>query len=240
MTSSLGGRSRARDGGAIRNLLVGGVRVRVATAAPAPGESLSIAARTLGERLVSSWTSSAATVRVAALLPSGRPIVTGPHGASGIVVSLAHDAGLVAAAVAAGCGVGIDVVDDSVTRDGLLHWMDAAERDLAARTSPGAVWGAKEAAYKACSIDAAFDPRATRIAPAAPGRFRWSVRDRWRTVEGEGRFVRRGRHVVAVAVVAVAPVRHAPRAARPPRHVPGAVACGPVSPHPSIPPENAR
>lgn len=180
-----------------RNLLVGGWTVDVGTAVPAPGESLSAAARRLAERIVAERHGlPAGAVRVASLLPSGRPIVSDDSGVMTLSVSMAHERGFVGAAICDGTGVGIDIVDTTVVRAGLDHWLVDAE--LAA-ASPGMVWAAKEAAYKAAGLDATFRPLRVRIEPSGDGRFFWTLRDDWRTAEGTGRFLEAGRYLLAVA-----------------------------------------
>ena len=60
-----------------RDFVIGDRRVDVGTAIPAPGESLSTAARRLAECLVAARIGLPAfAVRIATLLPSGRPIVS--------------------------------------------------------------------------------------------------------------------------------------------------------------------
>lgn len=186
-----------------REILVGGMRVAVATAIPAPGAALSVAARRLAEALVADCIGAAARgVRVASLLPSGRPVASGPEGLLALSVSLSHERGLVAAAVADGTSVGIDVVDGSAVRPGLEHWLEESER--ASDASPGMLWAAKEAAYKAAGIDAPFRPRAVAVEADGEG-FSWRLTDRWREVCGAGRFLADGRHLLAVACVSVRP-----------------------------------
>lgn len=186
-----------------REILVGGVRVAVATAVPAPGAALSVAARRLAEALVAECIGAAPRgVRVASLLPSGRPVASGPEGLLPLSVSVSHERGLVAAAAADGTSVGIDVVDVSTVRAGLEHWLDESER--ASDVSPGMLWAAKEAAYKAAGIDAPFRPRAVAVEADGEG-FSWRLADRWREASGTGRFIADGRHLVAVACTSAAP-----------------------------------
>ena len=102
-----------------RGLIVGAWSVEIGIATPAPGESLSGAARRLAERVVAEVTGlPAAGVRVASLLPSGRPIVASDDGLLSLAVSVAHERRLVCAAVCAGAGIGIDVVDTSAAAAG--------------------------------------------------------------------------------------------------------------------------
>ncbi len=180
-----------------RNLLVGEWAVDLGTAVPAPGESLSAAARRLAERIVADRIGlPAMEVRVASLLPSGRPIVLASSGVMRMSVSIAHERGLVGAAICAGAGVGIDIVDTTAVRAGLDHWLVDAERVAA---SPGMVWAAKEAAFKAAGLDAAFRPLRVSIEPSGDGMFSWTLRDEWRTATGAGRFREAGRYLLAVA-----------------------------------------
>ena len=180
-----------------RDFVIGDRRVDVGTAIPAPGESLSTAARRLAECLVAARIGLPAfAVRIATLLPSGRPIVSAESDVSTMSVSMAHERGLVGAAVCAEAGVGIDIVDTTFVRAGLDHWLVGAER---AAASPGMVWAAKEAAYKAAGLDAAFRPLRVSIEPLGDGTFSWSFRDDWREAIGTGRFLEAGRYVLAVA-----------------------------------------
>jgi 4'-phosphopantetheinyl transferase EntD len=180
-----------------RGLIVGAWSVEIGIATPAPGESLSSAARRLAERVVAEVTGlPVAGVRVASLLPSGRPIVASDDGLLALAVSVAHERRLVCAAVCAGAGIGIDVVDISAARAGLDSWLNDAER---AAASTAMIWAAKEAAYKAAGLDAVFRPLGVAVEPSDDGTFAWTLRDDWRTVSGMGRFLEVGCHLVAVA-----------------------------------------
>jgi len=201
-------RHGARSGA--REIVVAGYRVAVATAVPAPGAALSVAARRLAEDLVGERAGCPRrSVRVASLLPSGRPVASGPVGLLPLSVSVSHDRGLVAAATADETTVGVDVVDVTAVRAGLDHWLVDSERSSPA--SPGMLWAAKEAAYKAAGLDIPFQPRAVTVEADGEG-FTWTLGDRWRGAAGAGRFLAEGRHLVAVACV-----------------VPGAVAATPGS-----------
>jgi hypothetical protein len=157
----------------------------------------------LAERVVADVTGLPVdAVRVASLLPSGRPVVSTDTGILPLSISMAHERGLVAAAVCERAGVGIDIVDTTVVRAGLDHWLDSVER---ATGSPGMVWGAKEAAYKAAGLDASFRPLRVSVEPAEDGTFAWTLRDEWQTASGAGRFLNNGRFMLAVACT------HAPR-----------------------------
>lgn len=128
------------------------------------------AARTLGlpgvERL-----------RLASLLPSGRPIglVDGVRAPGGI--SISHVGDWLAVAVADRATVGIDLVDSASAGRGLDHWFDAAQRDLAEAVDAGcgvagcgraALWAGREAAFKAAALDAPFAPAAIQVFPELP------------------------------------------------------------------------
>lgn len=162
-----------------------------------PPHAVSAAARALAERVGTRLVGR--PLRVACLLPSGRPVVMPITGAESCLVSVAHSRRLLAAAACRGVGgVGIDIVaaDDP---SAALDWcFDAAE--AAAAGSRARLWAAKEAAYKAARIDAGFQPRRVRIAPAGATRFRWSIDADFGIVGGVGGWTDAGGHVVAVAV----------------------------------------
>lgn len=198
MTGAQDALPRQPHGRRVHEVVLDTRRVVVGTAAPGPGESLSGAAARLAESLVAAESGCPqGTVRVASLLPSGRPVASGRDGALPVSVSLTHERGLVAAAVARGTTVGVDIVDVAVPRPGLEYWSDGGGAD-GAIASPGMEWAAREAAFKAAALDASFRPRAVDILGDDDG-FTWTCRDRWRTVRGVGRFLAEGRHLVAVA-----------------------------------------
>jgi len=152
----------------------------------------------------------AGRVRVAALLPSGRPValVAGRHG--GVSVSTSHTSGLIGAAACREADVGIDIVDvcpQSASGErsdmGLEYWFTPAERHLLAgdrSVSRGMMWGAKEAAYKAAALDAEFRPLEVSIEAANGGHFHWSLGHSWSTVCGVGRFCLAAGQIVVLAV----------------------------------------
>lgn len=162
-----------------------------------PFHAVSAAARDLAERVGTRLVGG--PLRVACLLPSGRPVVMPIAGAESCMVSIAHSRRLIAAAACRGVGgVGIDIVaaDDP---SAAIDWcFEAAE--AAAAGSRARLWAAKEAAYKASRIDAGFQPRRVRIAPAGAARFRWSIDTEFGIVGGVGGWTEAGGHVVAVAV----------------------------------------
>ena len=152
----------------------------------------------------------AGRVRVASLLPAGRPValVAGRHG--GVSVSVSHTPGLIGAAACREADVGIDIVDfcpQSASGErsdvGLEYWFTPAERHLLAgdrSVSRGMVWGAKEAAYKAAALDAEFHPLEVLIEAVDSAHFRWSLGHSWSTVHGVGRFCLAAGQIVVLAV----------------------------------------
>jgi hypothetical protein len=75
--------------------------------------------------------------------------------------------------------------------------MDSSAR---ANVPTAAMWGAKEASYKAAGLDEPFRPLAVSIQAESSTAFRWWLANAWRTVSGAGRFLSVGGHLVAVAV----------------------------------------
>ncbi|RLS36038.1 MAG: hypothetical protein DWH79_00605 [Planctomycetota bacterium] len=184
-----------------RGLVIGDWRIDAAFSVPAPGESLSAAARRLGEAVVAAHAGLPRHgVRIASLLPSGRPVAMGDAGLLEVSVSLAHERGMVGAAVCSQGNVGIDIVDPAVAGPGLDHWLSddcgAANATDAARPL---VWSAKESAYKAAGIDTTFRPLAVSVRTGSSDSFEWTLRDEWCTAHGSGRFFNVGRYLVAIA-----------------------------------------
>jgi hypothetical protein len=211
--------------GDIKVLEVEGREVALALAATAPGDGpLAAAARDVGERLAAERIDQPrATVRMVTLPPSGRPVLLVAGRPVEASVSLSHVDGLVAAAVAEGVGVGIDLVDPAEAGRGLDVWFTPDE--LALEPDEGLLrarlWAAKEAAYKAAGIDDELRPRSVVIESLAPRSFTWTVRSRYVSATGSGRFLAAGRHVVAVAVTTRrgAPLPAAADRFAPPREV---------------------
>jgi hypothetical protein len=162
--------------------------------------SVSAAARGLAERVGSRLIS--APVRVACLMPSGRPVVLSLTDADPCTVSVAHTRSLLAAAACRDVGgVGIDIVAAAESSAAIDWCFDAAEAAYANDESSRArVWAAKEAAYKAARIDNGFQPQRVRISPTGAARFRWSIDADFGIVGGVGGWTDAGGHVVAVAV----------------------------------------
>ena len=178
---------------------VGGCRVRIATSASPP--QARTASRGLAEEVVAEVVGvPVGEVRVATLLPSGRPVASSGARVLPVAVSLSHLPGFAAAAASVVAdGVGIDVVEGGRNRSALGFWFGSRERAWAAATAPQRVWAAKEAAFKAAGIDDGFHPREVEVTDDGDDRFRWRLADRWRSAEGAGRFVPAGRWLVAVA-----------------------------------------
>ena len=141
-------------------------------------------------------------LRIAALAPSGRPVLLVGGRAAGLAVSLSHIEGLAAAAVAEGLGVGIDLVDPADAGRGLDFWFSPEE--LALEPDEGLLrarlWAAKEAAYKAAGLDEELRPRTVTIESLAPHAFTWTARSGFTRAAGQGRFLTVDRRIVAVAV----------------------------------------
>lgn len=141
-------------------------------------------------------------LRIASLVPSGRPVLLVAGRAARATVSLSHVEGLVAAAVGSTAGVGIDLVDPAEAGRGLDFWFTPEE--LALEPDEGLLrarlWAAKEAAYKAAGLDEELRPRTVVIESLGLHAFTWTARSGFARVTGSGRFLTAGRHVVAVAV----------------------------------------
>lgn len=205
MTALLQAERPCPAGAATGSVVVGGHAVQWA-AWPGPTTSASAGARRLAEDLVAAVAAlPAGSVRVATLLPSGRPVALTGADTIPVAVSLTHLAGFAAAAASdAVRGVGVDAVDTATTASSLEWWFDRCERRWAADTSPQHVWGAKEAGFKAAGIDGHFRPHGVHVRADGADGFRWDLADRWRSAGGVGRFVTVGRWLVAVAIRAEA------------------------------------
>lgn len=143
-------------------------------------------------------------VRVAALMPSGRPVATVRGRGAAVSVSVSHVGGLCGAAVCGTAGVGLDIVDPAEAGPALDDWFTPAELALFPEDGllRSRLWAAKEAAFKAARLDDGFRPRAVAIEKLDTAGFRWNVRGRHRDACGRGVFSELGTHLVAVAVAA--------------------------------------
>jgi phosphopantetheinyl transferase (holo-ACP synthase) len=196
-----------------RQLTVAGHEVDVVIAAVDRHDGPeSAAARALAEDLAATrLATDRRDLRIAALAPSGRPVLSVAGRVAGFAVSLSHVEGLVAAAVTSTAGVGIDLVDPAEAGRGLDFWFTPEE--LALEPDEGLLrarlWAAKEAAYKAAGLDEELRPRTVAIESLGLHAFTWTARSGFVRAAGGGRFLAAGRHVVAVAVatsrVAAAP-----------------------------------
>ncbi|MBM4022433.1 MAG: 4'-phosphopantetheinyl transferase superfamily protein [Planctomycetes bacterium] len=188
-----------RPGGGVRVLDLAEGEVALAVASSPPR----LAARDVAEQIAAlRFDRPRSAVRVASLPPSGRPVLTVDGRPATAVVSLSHVDGLVAAAVAEGVGVGIDIVDPAEAGRGLDRWFTPEE--LALEPDEGLLrarlWAAKEAAFKAAGLDEVLRPRTVEIGSLQPRTFTWTVRGRFTEAAGDGRFLSAGRYVVAVAL----------------------------------------
>jgi hypothetical protein len=158
--------------------------------------AVSAVTRGLAERVGSRLTGG--PIRVACLMPSGRPITD----SDACEVSVAHSRTVLAAAACRNVGgVGIDIVAAAESSAALDWCLDAAEAaHVVDDSSRARLWAAKEAAYKASHIDAGFQPQRVRIRPMATTRFRWSIAAEFGSAVGVGCWREAGGHVVAVAV----------------------------------------
>ncbi len=149
-------------------------------------------------------------VRVASLVPSGRPVAFVSGEPAAVCLSISHVPGLVGAAVSADAWIGLDIVDPAEAGRGLDVWFTPDELALVPDDGRlrALLWAAKEAAYKACRLDTEFRPRGVVIDSLAARSFAWTVQDRFGDVRGTGRLLALGRYVVALATTAAG---HGPR-----------------------------
>lgn len=176
------------------------------TPADAADASLSRQAACLAEELVAGHLDvDRDTVRLAALMPSGRPVAVVDGMPSGMSVSISHLDGLVGAGTCDDARVGLDIVDPAEAGRGLDVWFTPDELALLPDDHGllrPLLWAAKEAAYKAAHLDTEFRPRTVTILDLSPSGFTWTAGDRFAHVRGSGRFIGIHGHVVAVAVAA--------------------------------------
>lgn len=180
------------------------VAVRFRAGDPASTPTSAGAAR-LAEGLVADRLSlEPRRIRVASLVPSGRPVAFASGLPAAVSLSISHVPGLVAAAVSTGARVGVDIVDPAEAGRGLDVWFTPDELALAPDDGSlrAVLWAAKEAAYKACRLDTEFRPRAVVVDSLDGRSFGWIVHDRFGDVRGTGRLLTIGRHVVAMAIAA--------------------------------------
>lgn len=192
-----------------RGLEVAGQRIDVVIDELATGAAASAEAARLAEHLVAARIGcERRLVRVAALMPSGRPVATARGRLAAISVSVSHTGRLCGAAVGGAAGIGLDIVDPTEAGCALDVWLTPDERAwfpdddglLRAR-----LWGAKEAAFKAARLDDGFRPRSVNIDALDRIGFRWRVRATHGPVCGQGIFAVAGMHLVAIAIATGSP-----------------------------------
>ena len=188
-----------------REMRVGRWRVVCVFQTPtACGVSSSGAALRLAEDLVADALGVANhTVRVATLLPSGRPIAAVVGRASCPTVSVSHVRDVYGAALSFDGQVGIDIVCPHDGAASLQTFFTTEERAMLpghTRHLYACLWAAKEAAYKAAGLDIEFQPLRVHVRDLGPDRFQWSLSGPRDRVEGAGRLAMVGRHIVALAV----------------------------------------
>lgn len=168
------------------------------------GVSTSLEAIRLAEALVAARVRcDRRMVRVAPLMPSGRPVAMVQGTAAAMFVTVSHSGGVIGAAVCAATGVGLDIVDPSDVGRALDMWFSPDELALLPDDDGlmrARLWGAKEAAFKAARLDEGFRPRSVEIHHIGPNGYRWSVRGAHGPVCGRGVFMATGMHLVAIAV----------------------------------------
>jgi hypothetical protein len=146
--------------------------------------------------------SDGGSVRLAALMPSGRPVVLVDGMLSDVSVSVSHVHGLVGASLCDTAWVGLDIVDPADAGRGLDLWFTPDELALMPDEHGilrALLWAAKEAAYKAAHLDTEFRPRSVTICELSATAFAWIAHDRFADVRGAGCFFHIKRHIVAVA-----------------------------------------
>jgi 4'-phosphopantetheinyl transferase EntD len=198
-----------------RGLEVAGCRVDLSIDEAAEGARASADAARLAEDLVAARIGcESRLVRVAALMPSGRPVAMVRGRAAGISVSISHIGGLFGAAVCATAGVGLDIVDPAEAGRSLDVWFTPDELALLPDEDGllrARLWGAKEAAFKAARLDDGFRPCSVEIEDLGRTGFRWSARREHGPLCGQGIFTAAGAHLVAVAVEAPTITAHQAR-----------------------------
>lgn len=190
-------------------LEIAGCAVDLAFTGANDPHGLSASAARLAEQLVAARLAcDPRLVRVAALMPSGRPVAMLHGEPAPVFVSLSHTATLVGAAICREAPVGIDIVGPADTSPALDVWFSPEElaasaanptSDVEERLPRQRLWSAKEAAYKAAHIDVGFRPHDVRIADLSPTGFRWRLSGPHALVDGAGRLIEIDRHLVAIA-----------------------------------------
>jgi hypothetical protein len=169
----------------------------------AGGPGWSAAAVRLAEELVSQTQGvPMRAVRVAGLMPSGRPVAAVADGRCPPSVSIAHVPGLIGAAVATDRTIGLDIVDLGDAGPALDCFFATSELSLPSddpALQRARLWSAKEAAYKAACVDEPFQPRRTLVTNGSGDRFSWSLATPGGSVDGQGLWLRVGERIIALA-----------------------------------------
>lgn len=146
-------------------------------------------------------------VRVATLLPAGRPIVTVVDTACCPMVSVSHALGLYGAILSHEAQVGIDIVHPDEVAPSLETFFTPRERAMLWENNAffcGCLWAAKEAAYKAARLDIGFQPLRVHINNLTVGGFQWSLFGPRGRVEGAGTLAMVNQCIVAFAATRAA------------------------------------
>lgn len=187
-----------------RRMAIAGCHVHLSIDTAAERVGASVEAARLAESLVAARVGcERRMVRVAALMPSGRPLAMVQGRPAPVAVSVSHSGSLIAAAACETAGVGIDIVDPAEAGRALDIWFTPDELALLPDEDGllrARLWGAKEAAFKAARLDDGFRPCSVEIDDLGRTGFRWSVRGEHGPVEGRGGFTMAGMHLVAIAV----------------------------------------
>jgi hypothetical protein len=189
-----------------RRIAIAGCHVDFSIDFSAEGGGVSGEAARLAEDLVAARIGcERRLIRVAALMPSGRPVAMVRGRSAALSVSVSHIGSMIAAAVCGTADVGIDIVDPAEAGRSLDVWFTPDELALLPDEDGllrARLWGAKEAAFKAACIDDGFRPCSVEIDHLGCTGFRWSVRGEHGPVCGQGIFTVAGMHLVAIAVAA--------------------------------------
>lgn len=189
-----------------RQLTIAGCRVDLSIAEVADNAGPSAEAARLAEDLVAAHLGcEGSLVRVAALLPSGRPVAMVRGRAAASSVSVSHSGRMIGVVACDTAGVGLDIVDPAEAGRSLDVWFTPDELALLPDEDGllrARLWGAKEAAFKAARLDDGFRPRSVAIEHLGRTGFCWSVRHAHRPARGQGVFMVAGMHLVAIAVSA--------------------------------------
>lgn len=187
-----------------RRMAIAGCHVVLSVDTVAEGVGASVEAARLAEAIVAARVGcERRMVRVAALMPSGRPVAMVRGKSVPVAVSVSHSGSLIAAAACTTGSVGIDIVDPAEAGRALDIWFTPDELALLPDEDGllrARLWGAKEAAFKAARLDDGFRPCSVDIGTLGRTGFRWSVRGEHGPVEGRGTFTMAGMHLVAIAV----------------------------------------